>query len=77
MMNFFAYIGLEMAMSMIGFNDINEYWQEAVLCGNIKFKKIMSQDNFKKIHQNVIFYPPGTIDNEKSLRIYCGIVNPF
>lgn len=46
---FIAYLGLEMAMSLVGYNTIPKYWQKGRLTGHDDFKKCMSRDNFSLI----------------------------
>jgi Transposase IS4 len=46
-MKFRAYLGLEMAMSILQINDISYYWRKVMFTGHEDFKKTMSRDNFQ------------------------------
>ena len=52
---FQAYIGLELAMSIIPMNQIRDYWSQEMFLGQEDFKKAMSQNNFLQIWQNIVF----------------------
>src|SRR5687767_5168047 len=45
-----AYVGLEMAMSVLTFSQISKYWKNRMFCGHLDFQRVMSHDNFQKIH---------------------------
>ena len=44
---FRAYVGLEMAMSIVQFNDIKSYWKTGVFLGHDDFKSTMSRARFQ------------------------------
>jgi hypothetical protein len=46
---FNAYIGLKLAMSLLQFNDLAEYWKNNMFQGHKDFKKTMSRDDFMHI----------------------------
>jgi len=46
---FDAYIGLEMAMSIVSFNDTAEYWRSSMFTGHKDFINTMSRDDFCNI----------------------------
>ena len=48
-----AYIGLEFAMSIIQFNEIEEYWSKDMFLGSINFQRVMSRDNFQSIRAHL------------------------
>ena len=50
---FRAYVGLEMAMSIVSFNDIAEYWQREMFCGHEDFKNTMSRDDLMRIRSKI------------------------
>ena len=54
---FNAYIGLELAMSIVQPNDINDYWGTKMFLGNEKFKRIMPRGMFRDIRSSLKFYP--------------------
>jgi hypothetical protein len=63
---FFAYIGLEFAMSIIRYNDIGQYWSGNLLEGHAAFKNTMSRNNFELIRSLLCFSDPASYDNEFS-----------
>ncbi len=54
---FNAYIGLELAMSIVQLNNMHDYWSTKMFLGNEDFKRIISRDMFKEIRSNLKFYP--------------------
>ena len=61
---FNAYIGLEMAMSLIQMNSIEEFWQTKKFSGHPDFKNVMSWEHFQKIRSAIKLHPP-TADRPK------------
>ena len=59
-----AYIGLEMAMSLVHFSDMKEYWAEGLFQGVADFKTTMSRAWFQYIRANIRFYVE--YDNKKA-----------
>lgn len=55
---FNAYLGLEIAMSLVQFNDIDEYWKGGMFQGHSDFKKVMSRDDYTRIRSHVRLRPP-------------------
>jgi Transposase IS4 len=54
---FNAYIGLDLAMSIVHLNDMHDYWSTKMFLGNDDMKRIMSQDRFTEIRSSLKFYP--------------------
>jgi hypothetical protein len=48
-LQFMAYMGLEVVMSIVSLNSINDYWRTEMFLCQQDFTKVMSRDNFKKI----------------------------
>ena len=44
-----AYIGLEMAMSLVVCSKISDYWKKDMFSGNDDFQCVMSRDTFSTI----------------------------
>ena len=61
---FRAYVGLEMAMSIIQMNDITEYWKKGMFVGHHDFVDTMSRDDFKTIRGCIIFRPDETTTHQ-------------
>jgi Transposase IS4 len=55
---FNAYIGLELAMSLLQFNDLHEYWKNNMFQGHKDFKTTMSRDDFMRIRSHLKLRPP-------------------
>lgn len=55
---FNAYIGLEIALSLIKYNDIDEYWREQMFQGHADLKKTLSRDEFSSIRSHLRLRPP-------------------
>lgn len=60
---FRAYVGLEMAMSILQLNDISSYWRTGMFLGHDDFKSTMSRDDFQNIRANIILREPGTYNH--------------
>ena len=54
---FKAYVGLEIAMSIVKLNDISDYWSTAMFLGHKDFSNVMSRDDFESIRSSLKFYP--------------------
>ena len=59
-LKFQAYLGLEMATSLLQFNSLKEYWSGKVFAGHDDFKKTMSRDDFLHIRSNLVFCHPAS-----------------
>jgi len=55
---FMAYIGLEIAMSLMPLNSIKQYWEDKKFSGHQDFKDVMSRDDFQTIRGAAQFHPP-------------------
>ena len=65
---FLDYIGLEIAMSIVQFNDIDEYWKRDIFLGHVDFQRVMSRDEFQVIRSHMKCIPPYmTNDSQHSL----------
>lgn len=56
--DFYGYLGLEMAMSLVQMNDISEYWQSGRFCGHPDFRETMSGNKFALIRGNLMLFNP-------------------
>ena len=76
-----AYIGLELAMSIVKIGNVKGYWGKARFSGHGDFPDTMSQDDFQKIHASIQFHPPLHESKEKSnddpLWHSCSLLNHF
>jgi hypothetical protein len=63
---FNAYIGLEMGMSLMKFNDIQKYWSSGCFLGHDTFRSTMSRDRFKQIRGCVCFSSPSFYDADEA-----------
>lgn len=52
-----AYIGLEMGMSLIGYNNIPKYLKDNAFSGHKECSNTMSCTDFQNIHANITFCP--------------------
>jgi hypothetical protein len=64
-LQFMAYIGLKVPMSIVSLNAINDYWRTEMFLHQQDFTKVMSRDSFKRSRANVynsakIVMPIGT-----------------
>lgn len=55
---FYAYLGLEMGMSLNPMNNIKDYWSATPFVGNDTFKSTMSRNVFSAIRGSVMTHPP-------------------
>jgi hypothetical protein len=59
---FYAYIGLEMGMSLLRYNDIKKYWAEGSFVGHETFRDTMSRNRFQEIRSCISFLSPKAYD---------------
>ena len=52
-----AYIGLEMASSIVRMNDLKDYWSTEIFLGNHDFQRVMSRGKFLQIRSELRLYP--------------------
>jgi len=55
---FMAYVGLEIAMSLVPLNSIKQYWETKRFSGHQDFKNVMSQNDFQQVRGATKFHPP-------------------
>lgn len=60
---FRAYVGLEMAMSILQLNDISSYWRSGMFSGHDDFKHTMSRDDFQNIRANIMLRESGSYNH--------------
>jgi Transposase IS4 len=65
-MKFRAYLGLEMAMSILQINDISYYWRKDMFTGHEDFKKTMSRDDFQHIRSNLVLRNPSSYSHAEA-----------
>ena len=53
-----AYIGLEIAMSLVPLNAIKQYWEEKPFSGHQDFKDVMSRNDMQDIRGATKFHLP-------------------
>lgn len=53
-----AYVGLELAMSIVKIGSIEAYWMEARFKGHGDFRDTMSRNDFQAIRASIQFHPP-------------------
>lgn len=63
---FRAYVGLEMAMSIVQFNDISYYWKTEMFTGHEDFKRTMSRDDFMNIRANIELRDPESYNHDEA-----------
>ena len=61
---FFAYIGLELGMSLLKFNEISKYWSRGSFLGHDTYKDTMSRQRFQEIRSCVRFHSQSSYDAE-------------
>ncbi len=59
---FYAYVGLELGMLLLWFNDIKKYWAEGSFVGHETFHDTMSRNCFQEIRSSICFLSPKTYD---------------
>ena len=52
-----AYIGLEVGMSLVQMNDISAYWETKMFSGHSHFINVMSRDDFETIRSHLSVHP--------------------
>ena len=76
-----AYIGLEMAMSIIQLNDMKDYWSTKMFLGCEMFTKTMARDRFLAIRSRIQIKVPGTYTHDQShtdpLWMFRSLMNSF
>ena len=55
-----AYLGLELAMSIVPLSNMRDFWRGDLLLGQEFFKAMMSRDRFLKIRAKLTFHDPRT-----------------
>ena len=60
-----AYIGLELAMSIVQLNTIKHYWATEPFLGCVDFQNVMSRDEFLSIRYHVKFVPQSHTNNSE------------
>ena len=65
---FKAYLGLELATSLIHMNDLKQYWSNKVFQGQQDYKDTMSRDDFLNIRSNLVFCHPDMYNHEQASR---------
>ena len=63
---FYAYVGLEMAMSLVNMNTIDSYWRDDMFMGQKDFKETMSRPKFTAIRSNLTLCNPTLYDHEEA-----------
>ena len=63
---FFAYLGMEMAMSLCQLNDIYHYWRKDMFLGHHDFQQTMSRNEFTQIRSAVLLRDPDQYDHTVS-----------
>ena len=63
---FKAYLGLELATSIVHMNDLKQYWSNKIFNGQHDFKETMSRDDFLHIRSNLVFYNPKMYNYEQA-----------
>ena len=54
---FTKFIGLELAMSIVKFNAIEDYWSQSLFTGHADFKRVMIRYDFTNIRSSLTFEP--------------------
>ena len=65
-LEFEAYIGLEMDMSIIQLNDMKDYWSSKMCLGCEMFTKTIGRDHFLAIRSKIQIKVPGTYTHDQS-----------
>jgi hypothetical protein len=63
-LEFFAYIGLELGMSLLKYNSIKSYWGNGSFLGHETYKQCMPQNRFQQIRASVWFCSLNSYDSE-------------
>ena len=54
----YMYISLEIGMSLVGYNQIRDFWAEGLFVGHDDFKNAMSRNRFGEIRSHIKIHPP-------------------
>jgi hypothetical protein len=63
-----AYLGLEIAMSLLQMSDIYDYWSTCMFLGSIDFHHVMSRNTFTTIRANLKFYPDDWYNHNRAVQ---------
>jgi hypothetical protein len=63
---FYAYVGLDVAMSLVKFSTLSKYWSNGMFEGHPDFQKVMGRDLFVNIRSHLQFHP-SVAENEAML----------
>ena len=63
---FMAYIGLELATSIIHLNDLKSYWCQDLFSGHSDFRMTMVRDDFLQIRSNLVLRDPASYDHQEA-----------
>jgi hypothetical protein len=63
---FFAYMGLELGMSLLKFNSMKSYWARGNFLGHETFRTTMSRTRFQEIRSSIRFTSNASYDNESA-----------
>jgi len=61
---FAANLGLEMGISLVRYNKIENYWSNGNFLGHETFKRMMAQNTFQNIRANLVLYNPSTHNHD-------------
>lgn len=61
---FNAYLGLEIAMSLVKFSRMKDYWSSKLFLGSSDFADTMSRDRFLTIRSAIVLRPPTAYQHE-------------
>jgi hypothetical protein len=61
-----AYVGLEVAMSIVPLNCIKDYWNSSMFLQQQDFGKVMSREVFEVIHANIVLHDPELFNHEQA-----------
>ena len=64
MKEFYAYMGLEMGMSLVKYNALKSYWSNGKFLGHEMFKETMSQNRFMEVRSCVRFVSMQSYDGQ-------------
>jgi hypothetical protein len=78
---FFAYIGLELGMSLVKYNDIKSYWASGCFVEHDTFRDCMSRTRFQNIRSAVRFSAQSSYDanmaHNDPLWFICSVLDQF
>jgi hypothetical protein len=64
MKEFYAYMGLEMGMSLVKYNTLKSYWSNGKFLGHETFKETMSRNRFMEVRSYVWFVAMQSYDGQ-------------